>query len=315
MRLFAALSLLLAAIAVQAQTYPNRAVRIVVPFPPGSAPDQVARLAGAALQASLAQPFVVENKVGAQGSIGSTEVARANADGYTLLLANNTTHAANPSLFRKLPYDPITDFAPIARVSTTALLLLVRPDFPAQSVRELIALARAKPEGYAAAYGSAGSQVAIAQLRQLGDARFLEVPYKGVPPAVADLLSGQVALTFADYAVGFAQTRAGKLKALGVSAATRTPLAPALPAIAEELPGFEITTWFGLVAPAATPPAAIERLYESLAPALAAPELRGRFTAIDLDVAPLAPAAFGAFMRAEVAKWARQIRAAGIQPE
>jgi len=300
---------------VNAQTYPARAVKLVVPFPAGSATDQIARVIGQQLQEALGQPFVVENKPGAQGAIAATEVARAAPDGYTLMVATNTPLAANPSLFKKLNYDPVKDFAPIARLGTISFMIMVRPDFPAKSFKEFLSHAKANPGKLSAGYGSAGSQVSQAMLRSMGGIDFIDVPYKGLPQAITDVLGGSLSFTFADQANALAQIKGGKLRGLAVTSQRRSALAPDVPAIAEELPGYELIAWFALVAPASVPRETIARLHEATAKSLAKPEVKARFDALGTDVAPMDPGELGAFIRSEIAKWAKMAKAAGIQPE
>src|SRR5258708_24739168 len=193
--------------AVMAQNYPTRPVRLIVPFPAGSATDQVARVAGVELQQALGQAFVVENKAGAQGAIAAAEVAKAAPDGYTLMLTTNTPHAANPSLFKKLNYDPVKDFTPITRYGTTSFMLMVRPDFPAKDLKSFIAHARSQPGKLSAGYGSAGSQVSIAMLKQLGKLDIVEVPYKGIPQTITDTLGRSLQLAFVHMPNTLAQTK------------------------------------------------------------------------------------------------------------
>src|SRR5205085_2462773 len=227
-------ALLLAfAAAAQAQTYPTKPVKLVVPFPAGSATDQVARLAGSQLQEALGQPFIVENKAGAQGGIAAAEVAKAAPDGYTLMVTTNTPQAANVSLFKKLNYDPVKDFTPITRYGTTSFMLMVRSDFPAKDLKAFIAHARANPGKLSAGYGSSGSQVSIAMLKQLGKLDIVEVPYKGIPQTITDTMGGSLQLTFVDMANALAQSKGGKLRGLAVTNGKRSALAPDLPAIAE----------------------------------------------------------------------------------
>ncbi|HET7764313.1 MAG TPA: tripartite tricarboxylate transporter substrate binding protein, partial [Burkholderiales bacterium] len=209
---FAPLLFALAAASVQAQTYPSRPVKLVVPFPAGSATDQVARLTGAELQAALGQPFLVENKAGAQGSIAATEVAKSPPDGYTLLLTTNTPQAANVSLYKKLAYDPVKDFAPVARIATTSFMLMVKPEYPAHTLKEFLAHSRTKSQS--AGYGSSGSQVSLALLKSMGRIDVLDVPYKGIPQAITDTLGGTIAFTFVDLGNALAQARGGKLRGL-----------------------------------------------------------------------------------------------------
>src|SRR5205814_1523010 len=231
-----------------AQTYPSHAVKLIVPFPAGSATDQIARVAGAELQQALGQPFVVENKAGAQGAIAAAEVAKSAPDGYTLMLTTNTPQAANVSLFKKLNYDPVKDFTPITRYGTTSFMLMVRPDFPARDLKAFIAHARSQAGKLSAGYGSAGSQVSVAMLKAMGKLDIVEVPYKGIPQTITDTMGGSLQLTFVDMANALAQQKGGKLRGLGVTNAKRSALAPDMPAIAEELPGYEIIAWFALMA-------------------------------------------------------------------
>jgi tripartite-type tricarboxylate transporter receptor subunit TctC len=298
-----------------AQTYPARPVKLVVPFPAGSATDQIARVVGQQLQESLGQPFVVENKPGAQGSIASAEVARSAPDGYTLMVGTNTPLAANPSLFKKLSYDPVRDFAPIARLGTISFMIMVRPDFPAKNLKEFLAHAKSSPGKLSAGYGSAGSQVSQAMLRSMGKIDFIDVPYKGLPQAITDVLGGQISFTFADLANALAQIKGGKLRGIAVTSQKRSALAPDVPAIAEELPGYELIAWFALVAPAGTPAPVVSRLHDVTVQSLAKPEVAARFASLGTDVAPMNPEQLGGFIRAEIEKWASMAKAAGIQPE
>ena len=314
MKIFAAASALLCSAAV-AQTYPTHPVKLVVPFPAGSATDQIARVAGAELQAALKQPFVVENKAGAQGAIAAAEVAKAAADGYTLMVTTNTPHAANVSLFKKLNYDPVTDFTAITRLGTTSFMLMVRPDFPARSLKEFLAQVRSQPGKLSAGYGSAGSQVSLAMLKQLGKLDLVEAPYKGIPQAITDTMGGSLQFTFVDLGNALAQAKGGKLRGLGVTSPKRTPLAPELPAIAEELPGYEVIAWFGLVAPAKLPAPIVQRLNDVAMKALATPEVKAKFGTLGTDVAPLNPREFASFIQREVASWAKLVKLAGIEPE
>ena len=298
-----------------AQTYPSRPVKLVVPFPAGSATDQIARVVGHELQSALGQPFVVENKAGAQGGIAAAEVARAAPDGYTLMVTTNTPQAANVSLFKKLSYDPVKDFAPVARLGTISFMLMVRPDFPAKNLKEFLAYARASPGKLSAGYGSSGSQVSQAMLRQMGKIDFVDVPYKGLPQAIIDVLGGTLHFTFADLANGLAQQKGGKLRGLAVTSVKRSALAPDVPAIAEELPGYELIAWFALVAPAGTPPAIVSQLHGRVEAALAKPEVASRFAVLGTDVAPMNPRELAGFIESEIAKWARMVKAAGIEPQ
>jgi tripartite-type tricarboxylate transporter receptor subunit TctC len=309
------LPLALMSLAVNAQNYPSHPVKLIVPFPAGSATDQVARLTGAQLQEALGQPFVVENKAGAQGSIAAAEVAKAAGDGYTLLMTTNTPQAANVSLFKQLNYDPVKDFAPIARIGTTSFMLMVRPDFPAKNLNEFLKHTKSNPGKFSAGYGSAGSQVSLAMLKSMGKLDVVDVPYKGIPQAVTDTLGGSLAFTFVDLSNALPQAKGGKLRGLAVTSRKRTPLAPDVPAIAEELPGYELIAWFALMAPAKTPPAVVQRLHDAAARGIARPEVKEKFAGIGIDVAPMNPAELGSFIRSEIALWAKLVKLAGIQPE
>jgi len=300
---------------VLSQNYPNKPVKLVVPFPAGSATDQIARVIGQELQGALGQPFVVENKAGAQGAIAAAEVAKSAPDGYTLMVGTNTPLAANPSLFKQLSYDPVKDFAPVARLGTISFMIMVRPDFPAKNFKEFLAHARANPGKLSAGYGSAGSQVSQAMLRSMGKIDFIDVPYKGLPQAITDVMGGTLSFTLADLANGLAQQKGGKLRGIAVTSAKRSALAPEVPAIAEELPGYELIAWFALVAPAGTPSAIVAQLHERTAAALAKPDVAARFANLGTDVAPMNPQQLGAFIQSEIAMWARMSKAAGIEPQ
>src|SRR5881392_194514 len=287
------------------QSYPSHPVKLIVPFPAASGTDQVARVVGAELQQALGQPFVVENKAGAQGEIAAAEVAKSAPDGYTLMLTTNTPQAANVSLFKKLNYDPVKDFTPITRYGTTSFMLMVRPDFPAKDLKSFIAEARSKPGKLSGGYGSAGSQVSLAMLKQLGKLDIVEVPYKGIPQTITDTMGGSLQLTFVDMANAQAQVKGGKLRGLGVTSSKRSALAPDLPAIAEELAGYEIIAWFALVGPAKLPEAIVQRLHEANMRALEKSEVKDKFALVGTDVAPMNPAELGRFIQAEVAHWAK----------
>ena len=315
MKLIFALAALVFSFHANAQGYPSRPVKLVVPFPAGSATDQVARLTGAQLQEALKQPFVVENKPGAQGAIAAEFVAKSAPDGYTILVTTNTPQAANLSLFKKLAYDPVKDFAPIARLGTTSFMLMVKPDFPAKSLKEFLAHARTQPGKLSAGYGSSGSQVSLAMLKSMGKLDVVEVPYKGIPQAITDVLGGTLSFTFVDLGNALAQAKGGRLKGLAVTSEKRTPLAPEVPAVAEELKGYDLIAWFALVAPAGTPQDIVQALYEASTRGISRNEVKEKFAAIGTDVAPMNPAQLGAFIKSEITKWAGLVKQAGIQPE
>ena len=306
---------LFAVAAAQAQVYPAKPVKLMVPFPAGSATDQIARVIGQELQAALGQPFVVDNKPGAQGTIAAESVAKSAPDGYTLMVSTNTPQAAAPALFKELRYDPVKDFQPIARLGTISFMLMVAPDFPAKNLKEFLAHARSNPGKLSGGYGSAGSQVSQALLRSMGKINFVDVPYKGLPQAITDVMGGQISFTFADLANALAQQKGGKLRGLAVTSEKRSPLASDVPAIAEELKGYELIAWFALMAPAGTPPEIVTRLYGATAAALKKPDAAARFATLGTDVGLMDPAQLADFIRAEIAKWARMAKEAGIQPQ
>ena len=298
-----------------AQDYPLRPVRFIVPFPAGSAPDSIARIVTQHMQQTLGQNIVIDNRPGAQSIIGAVEAARSTPDGYTLLAGSNTAMAANVSLFKKLPYDPVKDFDPVARFITSALMLVVRADFPARNLADFVAHAKARPGQLSAAYASAGMQVGLAELKVRAGITVVEVPYKGVPQAVTDIIAGQIAFTFADSAVAIAQAQGGKVRALAVTTKNRSTLAPDIPSMAEEIPGFDISVWNGLFARAGTPKAIVARLNDAANKAVTAPDVAAKLRSLGQEPSPMTPEEFRAFQLAEIKKWAAQIKAAGIQPE
>jgi tripartite-type tricarboxylate transporter receptor subunit TctC len=295
--------------------YPARAVKILVGANAGGGTDLIARMLAEKFQEALKQPFVVENKPGAQGAIAAEFVAKSAPDGYTLLVTTNTPQAANVSLFKKLPYDPVKDFAPIARLGTTSFMLMAKPDFPAKNLPVFLAYARSQPGKLSAGYGSAGSQVSLAMLKSMGKLDVVEVPYKGIPQAITDVLGGSLAFTFVDLGNALAQAKGGKLKGIAVTSAKRTPLAPDVPAIAEDLPGYELIAWFALVAPANTPRDIVAKLHDVAVKGIAKAEVKEKFAAIGTDVAPMNPGELGKFIQSEIAKWATLVKQAGMQPE
>jgi tripartite-type tricarboxylate transporter receptor subunit TctC len=230
-------------------------------------------------------------------------------------VTTNTPQAANVSLFKKLNYDPVKDFAPIARLGTTSFMLMARPDFPAKDLKEFLAHVRSRPGKLSAGYGSSGSQVSLAMLKSMGKLDVVEVGYKGIPQAVTDLMGGSLAFTFVDLGNAIAQAKGGKLRGLAVTSAKRTPLAQDIPAISEELKGYELIAWFGLVAPAKTPKDIVQKLHDATVKGLTKPDVREKFAAIGTDVAPLNPEQFGKFIQSEIAHWAKLVKLAGIQPE
>lgn len=295
--------------------YPNKPVRMVVPFPAGSATDLAARVMAQQLQTALGQGFVVDNKPGAGGSIAATEVIRSAADGYTLLFSSNSAVASNVALLKNIPYDPLKDFTPIAGIGENMLVLMVKADHPAKNLQDFVSHVKQRPGKVTAGYGSSSSQISIAVLNKLGNLDIMPVPYKGIPLAVNDVLGGTVEATFVDLGNAMAQAKGGKLRPLGVTSAKRSPLVPDWPALSEAMPGFEITAWFAIVGPAGMPRDVVDKLNAAVGQALKAPEAREKLAGIGIQPMPLAPDQLKAFMASEVTKWTRLAKEANIQPE
>jgi tripartite-type tricarboxylate transporter receptor subunit TctC len=314
--LFAALALVLSNNAL-AQTFPSKPVRVVVPFPPGGGTDIVARTVTPKMAEILGQPFVVENRAGAGGNIGTDVVAKSPADGYTLLVASAST-AINTTLVPNLSWHFSRDFAPVVLMVVNNHLLAAHPSLPANNVRELLALAKAKPGQITyASYGSGSSAHLTAELFKLmAGVDLLHVPYKGAAPAVNDLLGGQVNIIFADVAAMLSHIKSGKLKPLSIGATKRFEGLPDVPTIDESgVPGFEAGGFLGLVAPAGTPPAVIHALNAAAQKSLAMPDVRERLLALASPPVGGTPEQFGTHIKREIDKWARVIRAANIKPE
>ena len=310
-----ALGFLLAASTALAQGFPNKPIRLVVPFPAGSATDLAARVVGQNLSTALGQPFVVDNKPGAGGSIAAMEVIRAAPDGYTLLFSSNSAISSNVALLKKIPYDPNKDFSPVAGIGETVLVLMVKASAPQKNIQELVAYAKQNPGKATAGYGSSSSQVSIAVLNKLGGVDTLLVPYKGIPLAVNDVLGGTLDFTFADAGNAMAQAKGGAMRGLGVTSTKRSALAPEWPAIAEVLPGFDITAWFAIVGPAGMAKEVVDKLNAATTTALAQPELKARLASIGITPMPMAPEPLKGFISAEITKWTRLVKDANIQPE
>jgi tripartite-type tricarboxylate transporter receptor subunit TctC len=295
-----------------ADDYPKRQIKIIVPFPAGAGPDQVARLLGQHLQDAFGQTVVIENRAGALGSLGAQEVARSEPDGYTLLMGTNTTHAANVAMLKNLPYDPARDFAPIIRTITTAMVLVVKPDFPAKDLAQFMEYARAHPN-ITAGYGSGASQISIGQLQTRGGMSVIAASYRGVPQAVTDVIGGVIDLAFADFSLAIPQMQGGTLRGIGVTSPKRNELTPDLPSLAEAMPGFEATIWYGLLAPAGTPEPIVNKLYAESEKFLTMPATREKLASVGVIVSPMRPDEFGAFIRSEVTRWTADAKAAGIE--
>ena len=302
------------ALSAYAQNYPDKAVRVVVPFAPGGSTDIVGRIMSQRLSERLKQSVVVDNRGGGGGNIGSDVAAKAQPDGYTLLIGTVGSLTINPSLYKRMPYDPLKDLTPIAYFGSTPNVLVVHPSLPVKSVRELVLLAKSKPGqlNYASA-GTGGSVHLAGELfKSLAKVDMVHVPYKGSGPALIDLLGGQTQLMFSTMPPALPHVKSGRLRALGMTGSRRSPLVPELPTIAESgLPGYEITQWWGLLGPAGLPAAIVTRLNSDVNAVLQQPEVKARFANEGADTAPNTPAWFASYMKSEVAKWAKVVKASG----
>jgi tripartite-type tricarboxylate transporter receptor subunit TctC len=312
---FAAAMTLLPAL-LAAAAFPARPVRLIVPFPPGAFNDQLARTLSQKLGERWNQPVVVDNRPGASTVIGTDLAARAPADGHTLLIVS-FAFAVNPSLHRTLPFDTAKDFTPVVLAAGTPNLLVVHPGLPARSVKDLVQLARERPGAldYATAGNGTSNHLCTELFKSLAGVDLVHVPYKGSAPAVTDLLGGQVQVMFDNAPNVLPHVRAGKLRALAVSTAARSAFAPDLPAVAETVPGFDVEVWFGVVAPAGVPREVIGQLNADINRVLALPEVKRRFSEQGVRVIGGSPEAFGAYLQAQMRRWAKVVQDAGLQVE
>jgi tripartite-type tricarboxylate transporter receptor subunit TctC len=301
---------------VQAQSYPNRPIRFIVPFPPGGNLDFIARTIQPKFSEALGQPVVIENKGGAGGIVGAEYASKQPADGYTILLGNTGTLGIYPAVYPQLPYDPIKDFAGVGLTSTNAVLAVLHPSVPANSLKEFVAYAKANPGKVAAGVAGSGSLLHFATelLKTQAGIDLLVVPYKGSGPALTDLLGGQVQLLIDAPPVTMAQVKAGKLKAIAVSGKTRLAVLPEVPTFDEAgVAGVDASGWQGIAVPAGTPRETIAKLSEALAKTIALQEIRDKFATQGLDAAPSTAEEFSAHIRSEVAKWDRIAKSANIK--
>ena len=300
-----------------AQTWPSKPVKIVTAFAAGSASDIVARLYAQELQTEYGQPFVVENKPGASGFIAAEYVARAPADGYTVLLSTNTINSGNPHLFKKLPYDPLKDFTPIARICNFLFILAVAADQPVKSVADLISYAKANPSKVSFGYGNSTGQIAGAAFNNLAGLNGIAVPYKSTPQALTALVGGEVTYLFVDLASSQALLKGGRLRALAVTTEARSKLAPELPTIASsaQLPGFDLAAWVGILGPAGLPSDITNKLSVSINRITGRKEVSDKLTSMGADISPGTSAELGVYMNEQFVAWRDKVKAAGIQPE
>jgi tripartite-type tricarboxylate transporter receptor subunit TctC len=300
-----------------AQPYPNKPIRAVVPFAPGSATDQIGRAFAEKMAATLGQTIVIDNKPGANGMLGAAEVAKATPDGYTILVGTNSTNAALKFLMKKLPYDQDTAFVPVGFLGSVPLMVAVNNDVPAKTLPELVALAKSKPGQVSFAYASTSQQVSSEMLASMAGIKMNPIPYKAGPAAMTDLIGGQVNMFTADFGVTVPQHKAGKIRGLAVTSTKRVGVVPELPTVNEALglKDYELIAYFAVFAPAGTPPEAIARLNQAINAAANAKDLQDKFEAIGFSIDPGTPEQLAQRNRAETAKWERAIRDAKIEPQ
>ena len=318
LRAIVAVAAVATTVQVTAQTFPVKPIRVVVPFPPGGAVDFYARVVQQPLSELLGQTVVIDNKAGASGMVGAEAVAKSAPDGYTLLLGNIASLAINVGIYPRMPYDPLRDFTPIVRTVDVNYALVVNPALPVKTMAELVANAKANPGKLS--YGSAGSgslpQLAMELFKAQTGTDIIHIPYKGGGPMVTDLLGNSVQLVIADQANLMPHVATGKLRALAVASAQRSPNAPDLPTIAESgLPGFNATAWQGLVGPAGMPPDVVKRLNEAVNRVMAMPAVREKLLTGGLDPVGGTPADFGRFIESEIGKWTKIAKDVGAKPE
>ena len=312
----AACALAIGATAALAQAYPNAPVTLVVPFAAGSGTDSVARAVASGLAARLKQPVIVDNKPGANAQIAAQFVAKAKPDGYTLFMTTNTSHSANPALYKSLKYDPIKDFTPVARVGELPFALAVNPAVPAKTLAELLDYARANPGKLSYATPNSTSLVAMESIKHIAKIDVLGVPYKSSPQAMTDLVGGQVQIYVADLGSGMGMLKTDKVRALGVTTAQPTPMLPGVPPIGQTVKGFDLTSWNGIFGPAGLPQPMVQRLNTELQAVLADKDLQDKLAQIGFQVWPSkTPEEFTQYVAGQLTHWRTLIQQAGIQPE
>jgi tripartite-type tricarboxylate transporter receptor subunit TctC len=306
----------IAALPAAAQNYPTRPIKFIVPFQAGSATDALARIVGEHASKTLAQPIIIENMAGASGVLAAQNVARAAPDGYTVLISTNTTHGANQSLLKNVPYDAVDGFEHITKLGTITLALIANPSVPANNVQELIAYAKANPGKLTFGSGSSSSRIAGEMLKTMGGIDIVHVPYRSNPQAITDILGGQISLFFADISTTLPQVKADKVKGFAVSTAQRSKLAPDLPTMAEAgVPGYDLAAWFAAFVPAKTPKPIVDKLREALGAAVNDKATQEKLLAAGIEPESSTSEELKAFVGSEIKKWADIVKAAGIQPE
>ncbi len=316
-RLLAVLCTLLLAGNCLAQDYPNKPVRFIVPYAPGGSSDILARTLGQKLAEAMGQPFIIDNRPGAGSMVGTEVLAKSPADGYTIILSD-MPHSINPSIHPKVPYDPVKDFSPVSVIGVSPMFLFVHPSFEAKSVKELIALAKAQPSKLAIASGGNGATThLVAELLQASAGiKLTHVPYKGAGPAIADVAAGQVPITFTSMATAASLVKAARLRVLGVTSSKRLAAFSDVPTFEESgLTGLTFEHWWGVMAPARTPPAIVAKLHDEIVKALAASDVRERFTTLAVEPRTNSPEEFRALIQSDLVRWAKVVRDAGIKLE
>jgi tripartite-type tricarboxylate transporter receptor subunit TctC len=307
----------LLATAVAAQTFPSKSIRIVAPFPPASVADVLARPIAQKMNEAWGQPVIVDDRTGAAGTVGSDVVAKAPPDGYTLLLGTIGTNAINAALYSKMPYDARTAFAPITLVATAYLLLVMHPSVPVRTVKDVIALAKARPGQLN--FGSAGAgttpHLAGEMFKYLTGVSMTHVAYRGSPQSAIDLMAGRLDLIFANGSASLPHIRSGRMRLIAISAARRDPAMPKVPTIAETVPGFEMTPWWGLFAPAGTPRDVVTRLNTETVRILALPDVKANFANLGMTAASSTPEQFSAYVQEEIVRWAKVVKASGARAD
>jgi len=314
--LIAAIALASIATLAQGQAWPSKPIKWVVPFAPGGTTDILARTVGEKLAVALGQPVIIENKPGAGGGVGAEYTAKAAPDGYTIMGGTISTHAINASLYKDLPYDPVKDFVAITLIARVPNMLVVNTAVPAKDVKELIALLKANPNKYSfASSGNGTSQHLSGELfKSMSGTEMQHIPYKGSPPALQDVMGGQVTMTFDNITTAWTLAKAGKLRALAVTTAKRSSIAPDVPTLAESgLPGFEVGSWQGVFAPAGTPPAIVKRLNAEIVKALNLPDVREKLGALGAEIVADSPEEFSALVKSEVVKWSDVVKKSGAK--